>query len=134
VAAISRLEQYHSPKDTSWIWPIFCNFERWSCALAQIPTQERLTLMSSSMKNLFLAVFALLATGVYAQSQPACCQKSGSAAPSCSSSAAKTDASCHDKSAPADKAKGGKTKKSAAKSSKKGEVAVIERRMERLAI
>ena len=86
--------------------------------------------MSSSMKNLFLAVFALLATGVYAQSQPACCQKSGSAAPSCSSSAAKTEASCHDKSAPADKAKGGKAKKSAAKSSKKGEVAVIERRIE----
>jgi hypothetical protein len=82
------------------------------------------------MKNLFLAVFALLATGVYAQSQPACCQKSGSAAPSCSSGSAKTEASCHDKSAPADKAKGGKAKKSAAKSSKKGEVAVIERRIE----
>jgi len=81
------------------------------------------------MKNLFLAVFALLATGVYAQSQPACCQKAGSAAPSCSSGAAKTEASGHDKSAPADKAKGGKAKKSAAKSSKKGEVAVIERRI-----
>jgi hypothetical protein len=96
----------------------------------QISKTERLTLMSLSMKNLFLAVFALLATGVYAQSQPACCQKSGSAAPSCSSSAAKTEASCHDKSAPADKAKVGKAKKSAAKSSKKGDVAVIERRIE----
>ena len=98
--------------------------------MCRFPKQERLTLMSLSMKNLFLAVFALLATGVYAQSQPACCQKAGSAAPSCSSSAAKTDASCHDKSAPADKAKGSKAKKSAAKSSKKGEVAVIERRIE----
>ncbi len=82
------------------------------------------------MKNLFLAVFALLATGVYAQSQPSCCQKAGGSAPSCSSSTAKSEASCHDKNAPADKSKASKSKKGASKAGKKGEVAVIERRIE----